>query len=837
VAEEVQFGNYELLEGIARGGMGEVWRARHRMLKREAAIKVIRADMLATGSEEGDSGLLRRFEREAQATSALKSPHTVEIYDFGTTESGTFYYAMELLDGLSLKAVVEQYGPLTPERVVYILEQVCESLAEAHETGLIHRDIKPANIYLCRYGLKLDFVKVLDFGLVKRPAGFGDDGTELTASTAIAGSPAFMPPEVAQPGSPRDARSDIYALGCVAYWLLTGALVFEAESPLQMIMAHAQTPPSPPSERSEEVIPRALEQVVMACLAKDPDDRPQTAEALLERLEACTFEHPWTQARAAEWWRLHVPSAVLSTSDPTMKRRRLAAWVREKPARRSTLLFGPAILVLGALGVGGWWFSGRPGASLLIETESATASTEIRSLAVLPLANLTGDSEQDHFVDGMHEALIGELAQVEALTVISRRSMLRYRDSEQSVAEIAQELNVDAIVEGSVSLAGDQVRITAQLIGVDPERHLWAEVYDGEMGDILTLQSQVAVAVAREIRVTLTPEEEARLAVPQTVEPEVYLLYLRGRRLCNTFVESDHLRGIAHLTEALARAPDYGAAHAGLAACYSRLAILGFLSPAEAFPPAQAAASRALELDDSLGEAYATRGIMKLLVDWDARGAEQDLARALELEPNNLGIRMDYGFYLTTVGRFDEARRAYDRSVELDPFSPTTALWRAKASFLAREHDESIRQLEHILELDPDFTYAHVWLAMNYAKQGKNPEALAKCAAVEALDPRSEDQNLLGLLGWVYGAAGQPEQAAATLERMKGPSPDRWVDPLFLAWIHIGLGDRDAAFQWLREAYQQRSSALVVMDMHPLADSVRSDPRFAQLLEDIHLGR
>jgi len=833
--EEAQFGNYELLEGIARGGMGEVWRARHRMLKREAAIKVIRGDMLATGTQEGDSQLLRRFEREAQATSALKSPHTVEIYDFGTTESGTFYYAMELLDGLSLKALVERYGPLPPERVVYILEQVCESLAEAHENGLIHRDIKPANINVCRYGLKRDFVKVLDFGLVKGAAGQDEDGT-LTASTAIAGSPAFMPPEVAQPGSPRDARSDIYALGCVAYWLLTGTLVFEAESPLQMIMAHAQETPLPPSQRAEEPIPEALDEVVLACLAKDPAARPQTAEELRQRLEACTFEHPWTEARAVEWWKLHVPSAALTSSDPTMRRRRLAAWVREKPARRSTLLVVLVLLVLGGLSAVVWWRAGRPGASLLVEPQGADAS-EIRSIAVLPLANLTGDPAQDHFVDGMHEALIAELAQVEDLTVISRRSMLRYRDSEQSIEEVAKELHVDAVVEGSVSLDGDQVRITAQLIAVDPERHLWTDVYDGEMKDVLTLQSQVATAVAEEIRGALTPDEEARLAVPETVEPEVYMLVLQGKRLCNTLVESDHLRGIAHLTEALARAPDFAAAHAGLAGCYSRLAQLGFLSPAEAFPPARAEATRALELDDKLGEAYATRGVVKLLADWDARGAERDFDRALKLEPNNLAVLMDYGFYLTTVRRFDDARRAYDRAVELDPFSPTTALWQARASFLARDYDASIQQLEQILELDPDFTYAHLWLAMNHAEKGDKAGALAECARVEALEPASEDQNLLGLLGWVYGVTGQEDRAAATLERMKGPSPDRWVDPLFLAWIHIGMGDEEDAFRWLGEAYQQHSSALVLMDVHPLADDLRSDPRFSKLLKDIGLKR
>jgi len=283
--------------------MGEVWRARHRMLKRDAAIKVIRNDVLSSRGGDGDA-LLRRFEREARATSALKSPHTVEIYDFGITEDGTFYYVMELLDGLSLDALVERYGPQPAGRVAHILSQACDSLAEAHRNQLIHRDIKPANILLCRYGLKRDFTKVLDFGLVKSTLSFGSDEADLTAA-AVVGTPAFIPPEVAQPGGSLDARSDIYSLGCVGYWLLSGTLVFEAATPLNMVFAHVQTTPEPPSSRTEVPIPQDLERLIMACLNKDPADRPQSAEAFSQALDDCAMSDPWNETRAGEWFGGH----------------------------------------------------------------------------------------------------------------------------------------------------------------------------------------------------------------------------------------------------------------------------------------------------------------------------------------------------------------------------------------------------------------------------------------------------------------------------------------------------------------------------------------------------
>jgi len=314
VDSQTQFGNYQLLERMAAGGMGEVWRARHRMLERDAAIKVIRRDVLASGTD-GDA-LLRRFEREARATSALKSPHTVQVHDFGITEDGTFYYAMELLDGIGLDQLVDRYGPQPAARVVYILSQVCESLSEAHDSQLIHRDIKPANILLCRYGLKRDFAKVLDFGLVKSTSELETRDIEVTGRVVV-GTPAFMPPESARESASLDARSDIYALGCVGYWLLSGKLVFEANSPLQMVMAHLQTPAEPPSTRTEVAIPPDLERVVMSCLSKDPGDRPQTAEALSKLLAECSLGAPWSETKGAAWWKSHKPQTLMSAIEPT----------------------------------------------------------------------------------------------------------------------------------------------------------------------------------------------------------------------------------------------------------------------------------------------------------------------------------------------------------------------------------------------------------------------------------------------------------------------------------------------------------------------------------------
>jgi hypothetical protein len=304
----LDLGSYQLEERLGTGGMGEVWRARHRLLARPAAVKLIRPEVFEAAGIAKQSALRRRFEREAQTTSLLLSPHTIDLFDYGVTDDGAFYYAMELLDGFDLKTLVERFGPVPVERAVHLLVQACHSLAEAHASGLVHRDITPANIFVCRYGRDVDFVKVLDFGLVKPEATLGGQDPGPTHMDRVGGTPAFMSPEQALGQSQIDGRADIYALGCVAYWLVTGSLVFPRNSAMAMAVAHSQTPPEPPSHRTELPIPASFDAIVLECLAKSPADRPPTAELLAHRLESLTDVPEWDRGRARDWWNLHHPT-------------------------------------------------------------------------------------------------------------------------------------------------------------------------------------------------------------------------------------------------------------------------------------------------------------------------------------------------------------------------------------------------------------------------------------------------------------------------------------------------------------------------------------------------
>ena len=313
VEEASDIGQYTLEAKIGSGGMGEVWRARHRMLIRPAAVKLVRPRALGSAPASDPQVLLRRFEREARATAGLKSPHTVQLYDFGVTDDGTLYYVMELLDGLDLETLVTRFGPVPAERVIFLLVQVCASLDDAHQNGLVHRDIKPANVVVSRLGTAWDFVKVLDFGLVKLESPRqSDESIRLTADGSASGTPAYMAPEVILGEKATDYRVDTYALGCVAYWLLTGKLIFEGPGAVKVMFDHAHTAPPPPSSRTELAIPPALEALILECLEKDPAKRPGTAAAIQARLQAIPVASPWTRERAERWWSLHAPGQSAS---------------------------------------------------------------------------------------------------------------------------------------------------------------------------------------------------------------------------------------------------------------------------------------------------------------------------------------------------------------------------------------------------------------------------------------------------------------------------------------------------------------------------------------------
>ena len=309
-----EMGSYHLEELLGRGGMGEVWRARHRMLARPAAIKVIRPTSGGNGAARVSEDATRRFAQEAKAIARLRSPHTVELFDFGVSEGGAFYYAMELLEGLDAETLVRRFGPLPAARAIHVLRQICHSLSEAESLGLVHRDIKPANIFVCRYGEDCDFVKVLDFGLVKAFGEAVPGSPTITMQNIVAGTPAFIAPEQALGRTDIDGRADLYAAGCVAYWLLTGQLVFTGETPVALMMHHAHTQPTAPSERAPSAIPEALDRLVLSCLAKDPGGRPQTARELSRRLAGIEGAGDWDEARAREWWATHMPAGPVTTT-------------------------------------------------------------------------------------------------------------------------------------------------------------------------------------------------------------------------------------------------------------------------------------------------------------------------------------------------------------------------------------------------------------------------------------------------------------------------------------------------------------------------------------------
>ena len=797
-----RLGSYEILSQLGSGGMGEVWRARHLMLDRQAAVKLIRADYLRRAADGRGKTLRRRFEREAKTTSQLRSPHTIQIYDFGTTEDGTFYYVMELIEGQDLHTLVEKYGPLPAERIVHILLQVCDSLAEAHGQGLIHRDIKPANILLTRIGARHDFVKVLDFGLVRPAPGSEKAGTLLTVDGIVAGSPAFMAPELVKGSEAISRSADIYSLGCVTYWLLTGQLVFEAESAVQAMAAHIDQQPDPPSARTELEIPAEIERIVMACLAKNPQQRPSGAEDLARQLASSTVRKPWTEERAEEWWRLHKPPAVPAVRPtPTPE---LLDWGLASPA--------------------------EPESDATMRALGASPPAPIRSVAVLPLASFSGAPEDEYFVQGMTESLITDLAKIGSLRVISRTSVMRYNRTDKPLPEIARELNVDTIVEGSVLRSGNRVRITAQLIDAASDRHLWAESYERDMQDVLKLQSEVAGAIAREIQIKLSPQEQASLANTPRVDPEAYQYYLQGRFYWNKRTEQGFRKGIEFFEDAIARDPQHALAYAGLADCYALLASVGHAGAAtrEAVEGAGQAARRAIELDDSLSEAHTSLGFVKFRFEWDWAGAEREFRRAIELQPGYPTAHHWYATYLGTMGRMPEALAEVRRALALDPLSLTINAGLARLLSSAGQLDRAVEQIWKIMEMEPTFTRAYFDLGLMYAEHKKAEEAVAALQKAANQDP--ENPQVIACLAYAHALAGNRDEAERVLVWLEEQGRKGYVSPFLQASIHAGLGENDRAIALLEKGYEVRATEMVYLKTEPFFEPLRPDPRFQDLL-------
>ncbi len=449
----------------------------------------------------------------------------------------------------------------------------------------------------------------------------------------------------------------------------------------------------------------------------------------------------------------------------------------------------------------------------------------ISSIAVLPLANLSGDPEQDYFAEGMTEALITELGKISALRVISRQTMMQYKGTKKSAPQIAQELNVEAVVEGSVLRAGDHVRISVQLIEAVPERHLWANSYDRDLRDVLALHSEMARAVADEVRVKLMPQEQTLLASARPVNPEAYAAYLRGRYFWNRIGGPGNLeKALQSFHEAIEKDPSYASPHAGAAFCYARL---GFSrSPRQVFPKARDAALKAMELDETLAEAHSALGEVKFNFDWDWPGAEREYKRALELNPNSVDAHWQYALFLVRImGRLDEGIAEAQRALELDPLSPLTNVVLASNYLRSRRYDEAIAQYKRALELDPNNGAAQENVAWCYTLKGMYPEALAEYKKLGEF-PYLEHARLV----YLYAASGRRKEALKAIQELRRLSVRQYVDPFDMAIAYAGLGDKDSVFEWLRKAYDERSEEMTVLKAEPFFDPLRSDPRFRDLL-------
>ena len=756
--------HYRVLEQIGEGGQCAVYRAHDEgTLDRDVALKVLPRDALA------DEAARKRFRREATALSRLNHPNIATVFDFGS-ENGTDFLVEELIPGLSLNEMLIS-GPLAEREIVNLGSQLCEGLAAAHEQGIVHRDLKPGNIRVTPDAR----LKILDFGLAKvarAPVSSSDtDATaSLTETQTVSGTFPYMAPEQLL-NEKLDARIDIWAAGCVLYEMASGRRPFLGYGPA-LIDAILHQPPTELSKVSHKMNP-GLEAIILKCLEKDPALRYASARDL-----------------AVDLHRLGMGTAPKAQT----ARRRTAT------LRVSVVIFGLLIACAGALALYRWL---RP------------SSAQIRSIAVLPLANLSGDPQQEYLADGITDALIGELCKISSLKVISRTSSMQYKGVKRPLPEIGRELGVEAVIEGSVVRDGRRVRVMVQFIDAASDRNLWGDSYDRDLTNILALQSDVASAIAARTKTEITPRERVELARSRPVKPEAYEAYLRGRYLIDSvWSRADVEKAVEYFQRATELDPTYALAYAWLAE-----AIVMRDEPLSSRE--KAAALKALQLDDSLAEAHLAVARTADLHDWTT--AEREYKRALELKPNYTPALSQYaGYYLSYVGRHDQAIAMLKRAVELDPRSLLARTRLGRRFFFARRYDEAIEQFKYVLEMKPDDLYARGNLGMVYVYKGMIQRGLTELE-------RAGDPERLAL---GYAVAGRKREALALLHQHEPEWAKR--SPGALAATYANCGQKDEAFRWLEEAYKIQDSFMWALKVHPAFDPLRPDPRFQDMLRRVN---
>jgi serine/threonine-protein kinase len=781
-----RLGHFRLTAMIGAGGMGVVYRARDERLERDVAIKVLPRGTVT------DEAARRRLRSEAMTLSRLNHPNIATVHDFNSQE-GMDFLVMEMIPGSTLDQRL--MGDPLPEREVLRLGvQLAQGLAAAHAEGIVHRDLKPGNVRITPDGR----LKILDFGLalLRRPDCDERADTAAIGDNMVAGSPPYMAPEQLL-GEAVDPRTDIYAAGAVLYETATGRRPFADVHGARLIDAILHQPPPGARQLNPRLSP-GLEQVLLKCLDKEAQRRYQTARELLVDLE-----------------RISVPSAVTQPSVRAVR----SQW-------GITALAGVAVLaVLAASHSGG--VRGR------LAGAAAVAAAPIRSIAVLPLANLSGDATQDYFADGMTDALIADLGRSSSVRVISRTSSMQYKQARKPLPVIARELGVEAVVEGSVMRAGERVRINAQLVHADSDRRLWGGSYDRDVRDVLTLQSEVAHAIATEVNEKLSPPPP-----PTPVNPQAHEAYLRGRHLFQQLDEPSLRRALEYFEQAVAHDPTHARAYAGIAD--TRLLLhytlaRGFQEPpAQAFVHVEAAASRALRIDPSLAEAQCALALSNMNLKWDWAAAERWFQSALESNGSLADCHEQHAWFLASQGRLEQALGEMTKARELDPLSLPVNAGVGAILMYRGQTGEAIVQLRRALELNRDFVVAHYGLGRSYLAQGDTAEAIASLRTALSLSPGRPE--ILADLAHAYARAGRRQDALGVMARWrKATGGGEFTRDEQAAHMYLALGERERALALLEKAYQHHSPGMVWLKVDPRFDSLRGDARFQRLLRRMGL--
>ncbi|HYA61973.1 MAG TPA: protein kinase [Candidatus Sulfotelmatobacter sp.] len=780
----VELSHYRILEEIGGGGMGVVYRARDAHLDREVAVKVLSPGTIT------DEAARKRLRKEALTLSKLNHPNIATVYDFDT-QRGVDFLVMEYIPGITLSERLAA-GPLPEKEVVRLGVQLSDGLAAAHERGVVHRDLKPGNLRLTSDGR----LKILDFGIAKlwRPLTETAATESSLRSHSISGTFPYMAPEQLA-GEEADARTDIHGAGFVLYEMATGQRPFAEVQSGQLLGALMRKAPVPPTTLNPKVSAE-LERIIGKCVEKEPENRYQSAKEL-----------------AIDLRRLGAPSTVAA---PVQKRERQSP----KLILVAGALFVAVFVTLFTLNVNGW----------RDRLFGKTATPRIGSLAVLPLENLSGDSGQEYFADGMTEALITTLSQISALKVTSRTSVMHYKGTRKTVPQIAQELHVDAVLEGSVMRDANHLRVTAQLIHAPTDTHLWAESYERDLRDILAVQNEVAHAITSEINVKLTAQEQERLARTHPVNFAAHDAYFKARFHLQQGTEDQLREAKAYFEEAARIDSNYAPAYAGLADYYL---LTDELSPQLAMPKAKEYVQKALALDDRLADAHVTLASIKSYGDWDWPGADKEFERAVKLSPSYAEAHRRYADFLSEMGRHDQALGEIRTAQELDPLSASTILDAGWAFYYGRKYNLAIEQCNKVLDLDPRSVSARDCIGSAHLATAAYDQAIAEYSAM--LTSSGNDPVRLASLGCAYALAGKKLQAQKVVVQLNEASKIHYVPPYVLGLVHAALGENDKAFSWLEKAYEQHDSYLVRLRVEPLMDPLRPDPRFERLLHRMNL--